>query len=158
MNIVIVRPFNTYGPRQKDTGYGGVISIYVKRVMSGQPPIIYGDGQQTRDYNYVTDLVEALGLILKYPEPISAPVNIGTGREIKIIDLANMVIDLAGQHGRIKPVFVEPRPGEVNRLISDNSRVKKLLGWEPKHSFKEGLTELIDWYQNYKSEEWSKPG
>jgi UDP-glucose 4-epimerase len=158
MNIVIVRPFNTFGPRQKDTGYGGVISIYVKRVMSGQPPIIYGSGQQTRDYNYVADLVEALGLILKYPEPIDAPINIGTGREIKILDLANMIIDLAGQHGRIKPVFVEPRPGEVDRLISDNSKVKKLLGWEPKHSFKEGLTKLIDWYQNYKSEEWSKPG
>ncbi len=93
MNIVIVRPFNCFGPRQKDTGYGGVISIFVKRVMNGQPPIIYGDGKQTRDYTYVTDLVEALGLILKYPEPIPTPINVGTGAEIKIVDLANMIIE-----------------------------------------------------------------
>jgi UDP-glucose 4-epimerase len=157
-NIVIVRPFNTYGPRQKDTGYGGVISIFVKRVMSGQPPIIYGNGQQTRDYTNVTDLVEALDLILKYPEPITSPINIGTGKEIKILDLANMIIELLGQSKRIKPVFVEPRPGEVQRLIADNSRAKKLLGWKPKHSFEDGLASLIDWYKNYKSEEWSKPG
>jgi UDP-glucose 4-epimerase len=157
-NIVIVRPFNTFGPRQKDTGYGGVISIFVKRVMSGQPPIIYGDGQQTRDYTNVADLVEALGLILKYPEPITTPINIGTGKEIKILDLANMIIELVGQRGKIKPVFVEPRPGEVQRLIADNSRAKKLLGWTPKHSFEDGLASLVDWYKNYKSEEWTKPG
>jgi UDP-glucose 4-epimerase len=157
-NIVIVRPFNTFGPRQKDTGYGGVISIFVKRVMSGQPPIIYGDGQQTRDYTNVADLVEALGLVLKYPEPIPTPINIGTGKEIKILDLANMIIELVGQRGKIKPVFVEPRPGEVQRLIADNSRAKKLLGWKPKHTFKDGLASLIDWYKNYKSEEWTKPG
>ncbi|MGD0780975.1 MAG: GDP-mannose 4,6-dehydratase [Dehalococcoidales bacterium] len=157
-NIVIVRPFNTFGPRQKDTGYGGVISIFVKRVMSGQPPIIYGDGQQTRDYTNVADLVEALGLILKYPKPIPTPINIGTGKEIKILDLANMIIGLFKQRGKIKPVFVEPRPGEVQRLIADNSRAKKLLGWTPKHTFEDGLASLIDWYKNYKSEEWTKPG
>lgn len=158
MNITIARPFNAFGPRQKDTGYGGVISIYCKRVMNGQPPIIYGDGQQTRDYNYVADLVEALGLIIKQKQPISEPVNIGTGKEIKIIDLANLIIDLFGQTGHLKPVFVEPRPGEVQRLIADSSKAKKLLGWSPKYSFKEGLNQLIDWYKNYKSEEWSKPG
>ncbi len=58
----------------------------------------------------------------------------------------------------MKPVFVEERPGEVNRLICDNTKIKKLLGWAPKHTFKKGLAKLVDWYQNYKSEEWSKPG
>src|SRR3990172_3181904 len=125
MNIVIVRPFNAFGPRQKDTGYGGVISIFTKRVMSGIPPIIYGEGSQTRDYTYVADVVDALDLILKFPEPIPTPVNLGTGSEVKIIDLANMIIDLSGQRGKIKPVFIEPRPGEVQRLLSDNSKVKK---------------------------------
>ena len=158
MNIVIVRPFNCFGPRQKDTGYGGVISIFVKRVMDGQPPIIYGSGQQTRDYNYVSDLVEALGLILKYPKPIPDPINVGTGTEIKIADLAKMIIKAFGQTGKIKPVFVEERPGEVDRLICNYSKAKKLLGWAPKNTFKEGLDKLVDWYQNYKSEEWSKPG
>jgi UDP-glucose 4-epimerase len=158
MNIVIVRPFNCFGPRQKDTGYGGVISIFVKRVMNGQPPIIYGDGQQTRDYTYVADLVEALGKILQYSEPIPAPINVGTGSEIKIIDLANMVIKSFDKGSKMKPVFVEERPGEVNRLICDNTKAKKLLGWAPKYTFKQGLAKLVDWYQNYKSEEWTKPG
>ena len=158
MNINIVRPFNAFGPRQKDTGYGGVISIFTKRVMSGAPPLIYGDGNQTRDYTYVTDVVDALNLILKFPEPIPTPVNLGTGSEVKIIDLANMIIDLSGQHGKLKPVFIEPRPGEVNRLISDNSKAKKLLGWVPRYSLGEGLTRLLEWYKNYRSEDWSKPG
>lgn len=158
MNITIVRPFNTFGQRQKDTGYGGVISIFVKRVLSGMPPIVYGDGYQTRDYTYIADLVAAFDLILNYPEPVTAPVNLGTGREIRIVDLANMIIDLSGQRGRIKPVFVEPRPGEVLRLLADNSRAKQLLGWTPRYSLEEGLTKFIEWYKNYKSEEWAKPG
>lgn len=158
MNINIIRPFNAFGPRQKDTGYGGVISIFTKRVMSGIPPIIYGDGSQTRDYTYVADLVDALDLVLKYPKPITGPINLGTGREVKIIDLANMIIDLSGQHGHLKPVFVEPRPGEVMRLLADTSKVKQLLGWTPRYSLEDGLARLLDWYQSYKSEEWSKPG
>ena len=158
MNITTVRPFNTFGPKQKDTGYGGVISIFVKRALNGLLPIIYGDGNQTRDYTFVTDLVEAFDLILKHTEPIPEPINIGSSREIKIIDLANMIIDLTGQNGKIKPVSVEPRPGEVDRLCADNSKAKELLGWKPKHSLKDGLTKLVDWYKYYKSEEWSKPG
>ena len=158
MNISIVRPFNTFGPRQKDTGYGGVISIFVKRIMNGMPPIIYGDGSQTRDYTYVADVVDAFDMILKHPRPLDTPVNLGTGHEIKIIDLANKLIEMLGQSGRIKPVFVESRPGEVQRLLSDNSRIKKTIGWSPKYSFEDGLIKLVDWYKNYRSEEWSKPG
>ncbi len=158
MNITIVRPFNAFGPRQKDTGYGGVISIFTKRIMNGVPPIIYGDGSQTRDYTYVTDVVDALDLVLKFPGTIAEPINLGTGYEVKIIDLANMLIKLSGQQGKIKPVFVEPRPGEVNRLISNNSRVKELLGWSPKCSLEDGLAKLVEWYKSYRSEEWTKPG
>ena len=69
-----------------------------------------------------------------------------------------MIIDLTGQNGKIKPVSVEPRPGEVDRLCADSSKAKELLGWKPKHSLKDGLTKLVDWYKYYKSEEWSKPG
>jgi UDP-glucose 4-epimerase len=135
-----------------------VMSIFVKRVLSGIPPIIYGDGQQTRDYTYIDDVINALSLMLEKKEPIMVPVNLGTGREVRIVDLASMIIELSGQRGRIQPVFVEPRPGEVNRLVADNSRAEELLGWSPKYSLEEGLTSLIDWYKNYKSEEWSKPG
>ncbi len=158
MDIVIVRPFNTFGPRQKDTGYGGAISIFVRRVLSGIPPIIYGDGTQTRDYLFVEDLVRALALVIKYPQPIPQPVNIGTGKEVRIVDLANMVIDLCGKTGVLKPAHVEPRPGEVGRLIAEISHANQLLSWEPKYSLQDGLKKLIDWYRNYKLEEWVKPG
>ena len=157
VNVCIMRPFNTFGPRQRDVGYGGVISIFVKRSLNGEPPIIYGDGAQTRDYTYVEDLVEAYDLVLKYNKPISEPINFGTGKEVKIIDLANKIISLCGK-GKIRPVHVAPRPGEVKRLVADYSKAKKLLGWEPKYTLDEGLKKFIEWYKNYKFEEWAKPG
>lgn len=154
MNICIMRPFNLYGPRQKDSGYGGAISIFTKRVISGMPPIIYGDGLQTRDYTYIDDIVKAYDLLLNYPEPIREPVNFGTGTDISILDLANRIIDLCGED--VTPVHIEGRPGEVSRLIADNSRARA-LGWRPEVSIDEGLSKFIDWFRNFRSEEWAKP-
>ena len=156
MNICIMRPFNLYGPRQKDSGYGGAISLFTKRVLSNMPPIIYGDGEQTRDYTYIDDIVDAYDLILNN-KPIREPINFGTGKEIKIIDLANEIIELCGKKGNINPVHVEPRPGEVKRLIANISKAKGLLGWKPNYTIEEGLKKFIDWYKNYKFEEWAKP-
>lgn len=156
MNICIMRPFNLYGPRQKDSGYGGAISLFTKRVLSNMPPIIYGDGEQTRDYTYIEDIVEAYDLILNN-KPITEPINFGTGKEIKIIDLANKIIALCGKTGNINPVHVELRPGEVKRLVADISKAKELLGWKPKYTIEGGLKKFIDWYKNYKFEEWAKP-
>ena len=157
MNICIMRPFNIYGPRQKDSGYGGAISLFTKRVLSNLPPIIYGDGEQTRDYTYVEDIVAAYDLILNYDKPLTNPINFGTGNEIKIIDLANLIIKLSNKEGIIKPVHIEPRPGEVQRLIADISKARE-IGWEPRYSIEDGLQKFIEWYKNYKFEEWAKPG
>ena len=155
MDICIARPFNIYGPRQKDSGYGGAISIFTKRVLSGLPPIIYGDGSQTRDYTFVADIVRAYDLILNHNNPIKEPINFGTGAEFKIIDIANKIIQLCDSD--LEPVFVEPRPGEVQRLIADTTRAQKILGWKAEYTLEEGLKEFISWYKNYKSEEWAKP-
>lgn len=157
MNICVMRPFNIYGPRQKDSGYGGAISIFTKRVLSNLPPIIYGDGAQTRDYTYVEDVVNAYDLILNYDKPLVEPINFGTGKEIKIIDLANLIIRLSNKEGLVKPVHIEERPGEVRRLIADTSRARA-IGWRPEYGIEEGLRKFIDWYRNYKFEEWAKPG
>jgi UDP-glucose 4-epimerase len=153
MNITIMRLFNVFGPRQRDIGYGGVISIFTRRILSNAPPIIYGDGRQTRDYTYIEDAVKAYDLVLNYKDPITEPINFGTGKEVSIIDLANKIIDLCGKKGDIKPVHVEPRIGEVKRLIADARRAKELLGWEPKYSLEEGLKNFIEWYKNYGFEE-----
>lgn len=157
LNVCIMRPFNTYGPKQKDSGYGGAISLFTKRVMANMPPIIYGDGLQTRDYLYVDDAVSAYDKVLKHDGLIKEPINFGTGTEIKILDLANTLIDLCGKKGTLKPVHVEERPGEVRRLIADISRARTLLGWEPKYSIHDGLVKFVDWYKNYRFEEWAKP-
>jgi UDP-glucose 4-epimerase len=154
MNICIMRPFNLYGPRQKDSGYGGAISIFTKRVLSNMPPVIYGSGEQTRDYTYIDDIVAAYDLILNHSSPIREPVNFGTGVDLKINDLADKIIKYCKKD--LKPVHVEERPGEVTRLIADITRAKK-LGWKPKYSLDAGLKKFIDWYQNYKVEEWAKP-
>lgn len=156
-SICIVRLFNTFGPRQKDTGYGGAISIFAKRVLNNQPPIIYGDGKQSRDYLYVEDAVKAYELVLESKKDLRRPINFGTGKDITILDVANKVIRLFGKGNKIKPIHVAPRPGEVRKLVADNKKAKELLGWEPEFSFDKGLKRFVEWYRDYRFEEWEKP-
>ena len=153
MDISILRLFNIFGPRQRDIGYGGVISIFTRRVLSNISPIIYGDGLQTRDYTYVEDAVRAYDCVLRHKGPIVEPVNFGTGKEVTILELANKIIELCGKKGVIKPIHTEPRIGEVQRLIADTTRAKSILGWEPKHKLAEGLKTFVHWYQEYGFEE-----
>jgi UDP-glucose 4-epimerase len=153
MAISIMRLFNVFGPRQRDIGYGGVISIFTRRALSNIPPIIYGDGLQTRDYAYIDDAVRAYDSVLNHNEPMIEPINFGSGREVSILDLANLIIDSCGKKGNVKPIHVEPRIGEVRRLIADGTRAKNVLGWEPKVSLEEGLAKFVQWYKNYGFEE-----
>jgi UDP-glucose 4-epimerase len=155
MNICIMRPFNLFGSRQKDSGYGGVISLFANRVLNNMPPIVYGNGNQSRDYTSVEDIVSAYDIILKSNRKFDSPINFGTGVDIKIIDLANLIIKILNKD--LKPIHIEPRPGEVQRLIADNSKAKA-LGWTPKVGFSEGLIKFLDWYKNYRPGEWTKPG
>lgn len=152
MDISIPRFFNIFGPRQRDIGYGGVISIFTRRVLNNMPPVIYGDGLQTRDYTYVEDAARAFDLILNHKSKLE-PINIGTGKEVSIIDLANLIIELCGKKGKIKPVHVAPRIGEVKKLIADARKAKKILRWEPRYGLKEGLKAFIQWYKQYGQEE-----
>ena len=153
MDIRIVRLFNVFGPRQRDIGYGGVISIFTRRILSGISPIIYGDGRQTRDYTYIEDAIRAYDLVSNHNEPITEPINFGSGKEVSILGLANKLIELCGNKGVIKPIHIEPRIGEVQRLIADITRAKSILGWEPKHKLAEGLKTFVHWYQQYGFEE-----
>ncbi len=152
MDIAIPRFFNIFGPRQRDIGYGGVISIFTRRVLNNISPIIYGDGLQTRDYTYVEDAVRAFDLILNYKSRLE-PINIGSGKEVSIIDLANLITDLCGKKGKIKPIHVEPRIGEVKKLIADTTKAKEILRWKPTYDLKEGLKAFIHWYKQYGQEE-----
>ncbi|MCX8182321.1 MAG: GDP-mannose 4,6-dehydratase [Candidatus Methanomethyliaceae archaeon] len=153
MNIPIIRFFNIFGPRQRDIGYGGVISIFTRRVLNNLPPIIYGEGNQTRDYTYIEDALQAYDLVLNFEEGLNEPLNFGTGKEISIIDLARLIIELCGKKGELEPVHTAPRIGEVNRLIANYSKAKTLLKWVPKYSLKEGLMDFIQWYKKFGMEQ-----
>lgn len=149
MNIALLRFFNVYGPRQRDVGYGGVISIFTRRVLSDMPPIIFGDGNQTRDYTYVEDVVKGYDLALNHEGRIDEPLNLGTGTEITINEIADRIIQLCGKEKSMKTVHVDPRIGEVKRLIANSARAKEVLGWEPNYDFDEGLEKFVTWYKNY---------
>ncbi|MEM2143831.1 MAG: GDP-mannose 4,6-dehydratase [Candidatus Jordarchaeaceae archaeon] len=151
--VVVVRCFNTYGPRQRDLGYAAAIPKFIRRALSGLPPVIYGDGKQTRDYMYIKDAVNAYKLVLKsYENVVGKAVNFGTGREINILKLANTVLNLCGNNAT--PIHVAPRAGEVTRLCADISLARKELDFVPKYTIEKGIKEFLNWYKEGRYEEW----
>ena len=152
--VVIVRCFNTYGPRQKDSGYAAAIPKFLRKAMARLPPIIYGDGLQTRDYMYVKDTVKAYKLVLdSYEKVLGEAINFGTGEEVSILDLAKIIVGLCG--GKCAPVHTSPRAGEVKRLCADITKAQKILGFKPDYSVKTGLQEFAKWYEEGRYEEWT---
>lgn len=149
MDVNILRFFNIFGPRQRDVGYGGVISIFTRRVLSNIAPMIFGSGQQTRDYTYIEDVVNAYNMVLHHEKPLTEPINFGTGTEISINVLADRIIELCGKKGEIESVHINPRIGEVERLIANATLAKDILGWEPQYDFDTGLQSFVQWYRNF---------
>lgn len=152
MNVVIVRCFNTFGPRQRSGPYGAVIPKFTQRVLDGLPPIIYGDGKQTRDYLYVKDTVKAYDLVLNHVNFLRGKaINFGSGREVSIHNLAKLIIQLCGDalSNDIEPIFKSPRPGEVRRLCVDARFAKRELGFKLDYTLENGLKEFICWYKKH---------
>lgn len=152
--VVIVRCFNTYGPRQKDSGYAAAIPKFLRKALARMPPIIYGDGLQTRDYMYVKDTVKAYKLVMaNYEKALGEAINFGTGYEVSILELAKTILELCGT--KATPVHTSSRPGEVKRLCADASKAKRLLGFEPDYDIKKGLQEFTEWYREGRYDEWT---
>jgi UDP-glucose 4-epimerase len=143
MPIQIVRCFNLYGPRQKHFGYGGVISLFMRRAMRGEPLIVYGDGKQSRDYTYITDAVGFYRVLLDNWLN-DKPFNAGTGQDITINELAGKINDICGTKSII--VHTKERPSEVKRLCCDNRQAME-TGWEPLVSLDDGLRNLYEWFK-----------
>jgi len=143
---VIVRPFNTYGPRAHFEGYSGeVIPKFVVRVSGGKPPVIFGSGKQTRDFTYVSDVVQGIMLAAK-SLPVGQVVNVACGREVSVQEIANSVIGRA-EANFLRPVYSAERPGDVMRHFADTRLAKSALGFHPQISFQNGLTLYMDWFQ-----------
>ena len=138
---VSLRYFNVYGPRQDaDSQYAAVIPRFIKRVFRGEAPIIFGDGEQTRDFSFVGDAVAAT--VLAALSDATGVFNVGGGRSITINRLARLIIRLSGN--RIEPVYSNPRPGDVRHSLADISRAMA-FGYRPEYHIEAGLKETIKW-------------
>jgi len=138
--VAIIRPFNTYGPRHTYD----VIPKFIKMVLRGETPTIYGSGFQSRDFTYVSDMVEGFLCIGSEEEVIGTVVNFGTGKDVTIKDLAHKIIELSGNQG-MEPEFLPTRMAEVDRLCCDNTLARCLFGWRPLVGLEEGLRRNIEW-------------
>ena len=145
LETVSLRYFNVYGPRQKYGPYSGVISIFINRLLENKPPIIVGDGNQTRDFVNIKDVVEANMLALSNTNAAGRVFNISTGRPITINKLVVTIQEILGKKA-LKPVYTKHIPGNIMHSYGDIAYAKRNLEYEPKVLLKNGLKELIQWY------------
>jgi len=143
-NVRVVRNFNTFGIRQKSSGYGSVIAIFVRRALDGKPLIVYGTGEQTRDYQYIEDAVN--GYVVAQTIPSGEIINTGVGEDFTINNIAQMVVEIAGSDSSI--VHMDPRPGEVMKLRSNVDKING-YGHVNKFSLRAGLEKYIHWVKTY---------
>lgn len=139
--VTILRNFNTFGPYQANGSYGAVISIFVDRVIRNQPPVIYGTGEQERDYMYIDDAVKAYELCITNDIDV---MNAGTGKTVSINQLARKIIKICNKEN-LEPIHGDPRPGEVQRLCAGIKKAKK-FGFTPTTNLDAHLTSYINWY------------
>ena len=139
--VTSLRFFNVYGPHMKPGPYAGVIYKFLERMREGKPLRIEGDGKQTRDFVYVEDVAKAVVLALE--SDATGVYNVGTGREISILDLARLLFSLTGRDTGLE--FAPPRPGDIRRSRADISKIRK-LGWEPSFDLESGLKRTIEWF------------
>jgi len=143
--VVIVRPFNTYGPFQKSNMEGGVVSIFVKRNLEGETLNIFGDGTQARDLLYVEDCADFIVKAAFSEKAVGEVINAGCGKDISINDLAMLIVK---DKNKIKHVPHHHPQSEIPKLLCDYSKARKLLRWEPKVSLEEGIKRLEDWMKS----------
>lgn len=141
-----LRFFNVYGPRQESSDYGFVVGIFVKRVLAGQAPIIFGDGTQTRDFVYIDDNIEASICAMESYATNGEVINMGTGKPTTILDLAELAIEEGGLGGKVQPEFV-PHRGDVRHRFPDVSKMRRMLGYRPRVHLSEGIRLTMAWYR-----------
>jgi UDP-glucose 4-epimerase len=144
MSYSIMNLSNVYGPRQDPHGEAGVMSIFTGKLLNNETPTIYGDGEQTRDYVYVLDVVDALIKSSESDENLF--LNIGTGVETSVNDLVSILSEKISWDGKAE--YKPKREGELLRSVLNNQRAKDQIGWEPAHTLDTGLNGLIDWFKN----------
>ena len=147
LETVSTRYFNVFGPRQDPSSpYSGVISVFATALIENRSPKIYGDGEQTRDFTFVANVVDG---VLRACEATGASgeiINVATGGRVSLNQLFKTMRDLVG--GTVEPTYVETRAGDVKDSQADITKARRILGYSPSVSFEEGLRQTVDWYRS----------
>jgi UDP-glucose 4-epimerase len=141
-----LRYFNVFGPLQDPTSqYAAAIPAFVTAILRNQPPTIYGDGEQSRDFTYVDNVVQANLLAARAKETHGEVVNIACGEAVTVNAIIGMINQLLGKN--VKPIYAPARAGDVKHSLADITAAKKLIGFKPVVLFRAGLEKSIDWYR-----------
>jgi nucleoside-diphosphate-sugar epimerase len=147
IETISLRYFNVFGPHQDPTSqYAAAIPAFVTAILKNKPPIVYGDGLQSRDFTYVDNIVDANLLAARVAHTAGEVVNIACGQAVTVNEVIDLINELLGKD--IKPVYDAPRPGDVKHSLADITIAKKLIGFKPKISFRQGLEKAIEWYRD----------
>jgi nucleoside-diphosphate-sugar epimerase len=146
LETVSIRYFNVFGPRQDPTSpYSGVISVFATALLENRAPVIYGDGEQTRDFTYVANVVDGVLRACEAPAASGEVINVATGGRISLNQLFRTMRDVVG--GTVEPTYGDVRSGDVRDSQADISKAHRILGYKPIVSFEEGLKHTIEWYR-----------
>ena len=144
--VTIVRPFNAYGPRCHHEGdVGEVIPKFMLRAMAGRPLVVFGDGNQTRDFTFVDDIADGIAAAARCEGAIGQTINLGSGTATSVRDLAHIIAEVTGHESRIE--HHAARPGDVANLCADSGLAAQLLGYRPAVLLRDGLARLAGWYR-----------
>ncbi len=148
LETVCLRYFNVFGPRQDpQSAYAAVIPRFAIRLLSGQAPVVYGDGEQTRDFTFVSNVVEANWKAATHPGIAGEVFNIGCGARTSLNQLARELARIVG--ARVEPRYEPPRAGDVRHSLADVSKAAKLLEYTPAVALQEGLERAVAWYRHH---------
>jgi nucleoside-diphosphate-sugar epimerase len=146
LETVTIRYFNVFGPRQDPSSpYSGVISLFIRALCESRRPTIYGDGEQTRDFTYVANVVDGVLRACQAKDASGEVINVATNGRVSLNQLFNSLRDLIGTN--VEPVYESPRAGDVRDSQADISKADRLLGYKPLVTFEQGLRNTVEWYR-----------
>jgi nucleoside-diphosphate-sugar epimerase len=147
LETISLRYFNVFGPQQDPTSqYAAAIPAFVTAILKDEPPTIYGDGEQSRDFTYVDNVIDANLLAARAKRTKGEVINIACGQAVTVNEIIDMINNLLGKN--VKPKYTDPRPGDVKHSLADITVAQRLIGFKPTVSFYDGLQKAIDWYRD----------
>jgi len=146
INTTCLRYFNVFGPRQRDSPYSGVIAIWLGKLLRDEELLIFGDGEQSRDFTYIKDVLQANLLAAEHNAP-GEILNVGAGSPITLTDLAKLILKITNK-ANLKIKYTDPRAGDIKHSYADISKARELIKFEPKFNQKDGLINYFKWYRD----------